>query len=98
MKSAAESDVVSRYRQRLWHLRNTEYVKVSAELEIPFDRRRVARGPRYLVASLQPRRFYLSNSVVRPAAKDYHYRLAAFNFANDRLTQYLKLALNEHGE
>ena len=42
---------------------------------------------------LQPRRFYLSNSVVRPAANDYHYRLAAFNFTNDRLTQCLKLAL-----
>lgn len=34
--------------------------------------------------------------MVRSAANDNHYRLAAFNFTNDRLTQCLKLALEEH--
>lgn len=48
---------------------------------------RVSRHPRDdAVSSLLP----LELGVVRPAANDYHYRLAAFNFPNDRLTQCLK--------
>ena len=34
--------------------------------------------------------------MVRSAANDNHYRLTAFNFTNDRLTQCLKLALTRN--